>query len=120
MSSRTKSSEAKLSEPLLKIVRAHAKKALADSSKATGIPVASILSGERYYPVTFARHLAYWLASERTGFPDGMVAKGFGIDRTCLSWGKKSIAAARETDPKLRFVIERAETIASRKNGARP
>lgn len=117
MSSRTKSSTTKLSEPLLKIVRAHAKKALADSSKATGIPVASILSGERFYPVTFARHLAYWLASQRSGFPDGMIAEGFGIDRTCLAWGKKSITAARETDPKLRLMIERAQTIASLENG---
>lgn len=111
MSSRTKSSTTKLSEPLLKIVRAHAKKALVDSSKATGIPVKSILSGERFYPVTFARHLAYWLASERSGFSDGMVAKGFGIDRTCLAWGKKSISAQRETNLRARSVIYRAEAL---------
>lgn len=126
MSSRTKSSTTKLSEPLLKNAKARIKLALSEASRAiktaseaTGVPVSEIDGTTRRDRASFARQLAYLLANSRPNMTQEIVGIGFGKERTTIREGLKAIAAARETDPKLRLMIERAETIASRENRAR-
>lgn len=119
MSSRTKSSTTKLSEPLLKIAKARIKLAISEasraikiSSEATGVPVSEIEGLTRRTRAVFARQLAYLLANSRPNMTQEIVGIGFGKERTTIREGLKSIAAARDTDPKLRLVVERAEALA--------